>query len=117
MGFIRLDGKWYNTNNIVKMWESNGQINFVLDTLETYEVSTYDDYYSNTKSAINFYNEKTTKIKDDQNELYILNDLYHSLQNKYTDLEKKCNELEGAIKYLPIVTGEYKDAKTSFETR
>ena len=111
MGFIELGGKWYNTNNIVKMWESDGHINFVLDTLETYEVSTYDDYYKTKSSAINFYNEETTKIKDNQNELY------YSLQNKYIDLEKKCNELEGAIKYLPIVTGEYKDAKTSFETR
>ena len=116
MGFIKLDGKWYNANNIVKMWDDNDYINFIFDTTETCRTKKHNTYsynnddYNYSESAVNYFNNEIKNNKDNKYELSLL-------QEKYEDIERKYYELDGAIKFLPIVTGEYNSAKTSFETR
>ncbi len=98
----------------------NEDFNEDLEIATRYPSNDFFDLWNSLKSRTNLEHEnknqklmnKITKLEEKCLELE-----NQKLMNKITKLEEKCLELENQIKFLPIVSQEYQNAKEHFNQK
>lgn len=109
MKFIELNKCYYNIRHIVSI---DPHYKYMYDYYVHF-VFTKDNYFSlNIK-----YDDLSPSAKQFVDKVTRNNELEDDVDSKYKNLETKCDEILEAIKYLPVVSGDYNNAKTHFETQ
>ena len=108
MKFIELKKSYYNIRHIASIdlqykYKYGCYVHFSFTTDNCPLNIKYDDLSPSAKQFVD-------KIKRN-------NELEDDVDSKYKNLETKCDEILEAIKYLPVVSGDYNNAKTHFETQ
>lgn len=114
MKFIELNQHFYNIDHIVsiKKKQSHPCNNFYYGRIVV------KFYLILGKSPLIIeYDELSPSAKQFVDKVLRSNELEDDVDSKYKNLETKCDEILEAIKYLPVVSGDYNNAKTHFETQ
>lgn len=99
--FIRFGKEIINTAHITRMWKDLGEYHVLIKGCKN-SIS----YGNPGKEFIQFYDECYNNTFNKNNEL----------EDKIAELTNKVTELENMIKYLPVVSGEYKNAEEHFKS-
>jgi len=108
--FIQFNGKLYNISNIKEMYRKGGQYCIKIPHVNDFPYNSikYDIIIESDnpgKNFIKFYNKCMKPIKEDP------------LLKRIKELEDKYTNLENAIKFLPVVSNEYKNAEENFNQK
>jgi hypothetical protein len=108
MKFIELEKRYYNIRHIAS-----------IDLEYEYKYDYYVHFiFTTDKFPLNIkYDELSPSAKQFVDKVKRINELEDDVDSKYKNLETKCDEILEAIKYLPVVSGDYNNAKTHFETQ